>query len=429
MSGVAVVIGSGPNGLAAAIELARAGTEVTVLEAAPRAGGAVATEELTLPGFAHDTFSAVYPGAAASPVFERWPLAEHGLRWIHPAACMAHPLPEGRAAVLYRELDRTAASLDALHRGDGDGWLAFAAPLLSHFDALRQTMLAGFPPLLGPGRLLAGLGPRRTAGLARLLLRSAVSLGHELFNATGSRAWLYGSAMHVDVPVSAAGSAIGAAYLNLLGHGAGWPSPEGGAGRLAGALIGYLERLGGTIRTDAEVVEILARGGRVSGVRLAGGGGLAADVVIADVMPRALVRLAGEGLTRRYARALNRYRPGPPTLKLDWALAGPIPWAAPDVRLAGTVHVGGDEAELRDAVSFARGLPPRPFMLLGQQSVADPGRAPGSGHTAWAYTHGPPGVDWPGETAAHVGRMEAQIERFAPGVPGPDPGPSYPGTG
>src|SRR5918998_4167300 len=186
MSGPAVVVGAGPNGLSAAIRLAEAGRDVTVLEAAPRAGGAVATEELTLPGFRHDTFSAVYPAGAASPVFARWPLEDHGLRWVHPQACYAHPLPDGRAGVLYRDVDATAATLDALAPGDGERWRTFVSGYLRHFGAVRATMLSGFPPLTGPMRLLAGLRIGGALEFARLLFAPAARLGRELFHARGT---------------------------------------------------------------------------------------------------------------------------------------------------------------------------------------------------------------------------------------------------
>ncbi|MCW3056974.1 MAG: NAD(P)/FAD-dependent oxidoreductase [Solirubrobacterales bacterium] len=415
MSYDALVVGSGPNGLSAAIRLAQSGWRVLVLEAAERPGGAVATEELTLPGFLHDTYSAVYPAAAASPVLERLPLARHGLRWIHPGACYAHPLPDGRAVALYREMDRTVASLERMRRGDGEAWRAFAEPFMRRFDALRRTLLGGFPPLAGAARLSAGLGARGTLDFARLVLMPARALAEELFGDDGARAWLYGSAMHSDVPPPAAGSAIAAAYLNLLGHGVGWPSPEGGAGRLAGALVSLLRELGGELRTGASVTALAVERRRTVGVRLAGGERLSAPVVIADVMPAALVTLAGDSLPAAYARALRRYRHGPATLKVDWALDGQIPWSAPEAREAGTVHVGGSAQELLASRSAGDGLPERPFMLVGQQSIADPSRAPAGRHTAWAYTRGPRAVDWERQRDRHVERMEAQLERFAPG--------------
>ncbi|HTR89655.1 MAG TPA: NAD(P)/FAD-dependent oxidoreductase [Solirubrobacteraceae bacterium] len=412
----AIVVGSGPNGLAAAIELAGAGMRVLVLEAAPRAGGAVLTEELTLPGFRHDTFSSVYPAGAASPVFASLPLHRHGLRWVHPEVCLAHPLPDGRAVALHRDLERTAAGLEAIQPGDGESWRAFAQPLLDSFDALAATMLAGFPPLRGPLRLAAGVGPAGLLAFARLLVTSVQSLAERLFQAEGPRAWLYGSAMHSDVPIPAAGSAIAGVYLNLLGHAVGWPSPRGGAGALADALLAHLDELGGEVRTGAEVLRVLHEGRRAAGVELTGGERLAAPLVLADVMPSALARLAEGALPGLYARALRRYRHGPATLKLDWALAGPIPWSAPEARAAGTVHVGGSARELIAATAQARtSLPERPFLLLGQQSLADPTRAPAGRHTAWAYTHVPAGVRWEDHRDRHVARMEAQVERFAPG--------------
>jgi phytoene dehydrogenase-like protein len=415
MSYDALVVGSGPNGLAAAITLEQTGRQVLVLEAAERPGGAVATEELTLPGFRHDTFSSVFPAGAASPVFARMPLQRHGLRWIHPAACLAHPLPDGSAVALYRDLDRTVASLDRGHPGDGERWRAFAAPLMAHFDALRETMLGGFPPVRGAMRLTAGLGPRGILNFTRLLAMSAESLGDDLFQGEGTRGWLYGSAMHSDVPPTDRGSAIAAAYMNLLGHGVGWPSPEGGAGMLAQALVSYLRELGGEVRTGASVKRVATERGRVVGVELQDGERLAANLVIADVMPQALATLAGDALPARYARALRRYKYGPATLKIDWALDGEIPWTAPEAREAGTVHVGGSAAEVLQSTATHTGLPERPLMLLGQQSIADPSRAPTGQHTAWAYTHGPHSVDWEAESDRHVERMEAQIERFAPG--------------
>ncbi|HET8952375.1 MAG TPA: NAD(P)/FAD-dependent oxidoreductase, partial [Solirubrobacteraceae bacterium] len=404
------------NGLTAAIALAEAGRDVTVLEASGRAGGAVATEELTLPGFRHDRFSAVYPAAVASPVFARMPLDRHGLRWIHPRRCYAHPLPDGRAGALSVDMEETTATLDALHPGDGDAWRAFATPYVKHFGAWRDTMLHGFPPVRGPARMLAAHGLGGTLDFAKLLLTPAQALAGRLFSANGSRAWLYGSAMHGDAPPMSAGSAIAATHLNVLGHAVGWPSPEGGAGRLAEALVSHLESLGGTVRTGARVERIAVERGRAVGVELAGGERVAGPLIVADVTPAALLRLCGDALGGRYAAGLRAWRVGPATLKLDWALDGPIPWTAPEAREAGTVHVGGAEGAVIEALSpVGDELHPRPFMLLGQQSVADPTRAPAGKHTAWAYTHGPQDADWAGETDRQVERMEAQVERFAPG--------------
>jgi phytoene dehydrogenase-like protein len=413
----AVVIGGGPNGLAAAIRLAEAGRSVTVLEAADHPGGAVRTEELTLAGFCHDTFSSVFPAAVASPVFARLPLERHGLRWTHPDACYAHPLPEGRAVALYRDVDRTAASLDAAHAGDGERWRSFVAPMLDGFEAIRATMLGGFPPVGGALRLLTGLGPLGAARFGTLVPGSAQALGRRLFRGAGARAWLYGSAGHGDVPPTDAGSAIAVTYLNLMGHAVGWPSPEGGAQRITDALVSYLRELGGAVRTGALVARIDTVGGRTAGVVLAGGERVAAPIVVADVMPRALVAMAGDALPSTYRSLLRRYRYGPATVKVDWALDGPIPWSAAEARGAGTVHVGGAEDELvRTIGQSAGGLPERPFLLLGQQSIADSTRAPAGKHTAWAYTHGPQrGIDWTAELDRHVDRIEAHVQRFAPG--------------
>ena len=412
----AVVVGSGPNGLAAAITLARAGVEVTVLEAADRSGGAVATEELTLPGFKHDVYSAVYPATAASPVFSRWPLERHGLRWIHPRYCYAHPVADDRAAVLARDPAETAASLDALHPGDGAAWQAFSRPYVEHFGAWRDLMLRGFPPVRGAARTLVAHGVAGSLDVAKLLLMPAQALAEGMFAHEGSRAWLYGAAMHGDVPPGGPGSAIAATHLNVMGHAVGWPSPEGGAGRLAEALASYLRQLGGTIRTSAPVTRLHVTGGRVTAAEVAGEERVPARLVVADVTPAGLLRLAGDALDARYARHLRAYRAGPSTLKVDWALSGPIPWTAPEARQAGTVHVGGTAGEVLEALApQGSGLHERPFMLLGQQSIADPTRAPAGSHTAWAYTHGPHEADWAGETDRHVERMEAQVERFAPG--------------
>jgi len=411
----AVVIGSGPNGLAAAIRLAEAGRPVLVLEAADRPGGAVRTEELTLPGFLHDTFSSVYPAGAASPVFARMGLERHGLEWVQPAACSAHPLPGGRAIALYRDIEATAASIDRTQPGDGGGWSDYVRPLLERFDAVRAMMLSGFPPVCGALRLTRR-GPREALRFAALVPDTATRLASRLFTGADARAWLYGAAMHGDVPPGGPGSAIAVVYLNLLGHAVGWPSPRGGAERLTDALVARMGELGGEVRCGARVTAIHASRRRVTGVTIEGGERMAAAIVVADVMPHALVDLAGEALPSAYRALLRRYRYGPATVKVDWALDGPIPWEAPEARQAGTIHLGGGEQDLLAAIAAARrGSPERPFLLLGQQTIADPSRAPAGKHTAWAYTHGPRDLDWAAQTPRWVERMEAHVEQYAPG--------------
>jgi phytoene dehydrogenase-like protein len=411
----AVVVGAGPNGLTAGVTLARAGRSVLVVEAAATLGGAARTAELTLPGFRHDVFSAVHPAAIASPVFRDLELERHGLRWIHPELCMAHPLPDGRAVVLASEIPTTMASLDALATGDGARWGELVGPYMRHFEAVRATMLSGFPPLAG-ARLLAALKVRGLLDFTRLLLTSAEALAGELFTGDGD-AWLYGSALHGDAPLDGAGSAIAGLWLNLMGHADGWPSPEGGAGAITGALANCLHAQGGVTRCDARAERLHVRGGRVSGVTLADGSTIQTRTVVATTTPHGLLRMAGAALGDAYTRRAVHFRYGPQTVKLDWALDAPVPWAAEDARRAGTIHVGGTATQLRTAVlDIARGrLPEQPFLLSGSQSVADPTRAPAGKHTMWAYTHVPPGVDWSAERERFADVIEAQVERFAPG--------------
>ncbi len=412
----AVVIGSGPNGLVAAITLARAGRSVLVVEAAPTLGGGLQTEELTLPGFRHDVFSAVHPAAVTSPVIEELELERHGLRWIHPEVAMAHPLPNGRAAVLSRDLARTRTNLDALHGGDGQRWQALVEPYLDNWEPLRKTMLSGFPPVAGPARLVPKLKLAGTLDFARLLLMPAEALAREIFRGDGA-AWLFGSSLHSDTPLDAGGSAIAGFWLNVMGHGAGWPSAQGGAANVTAALVACLREHGGHARAAAAAEQVHARRGRVTGVTLAGGDTVQTRIVIATTTPHSVVTMAGDALGDGYVRRALRFRHGPPTIKLDWALDAQVPWTNDDARRAGTVHVCGTVAELRGALHEVAGgrLPEQPFVLSGQQSVADPSRAPAGKHTLWGYSHPPAGVDWDAERERFADTMERQIERFAPG--------------
>lgn len=412
----AVVVGAGQNGLAAAIALAERGWSVTVCEASDEIGGAVRTAEVTLPGFRHDLYSAVFPAAAASPVFARWPLARHGLRWVHPRLPMAHVLDGGVAAALSRSLAETADGLERLAAGDGRRWQGFAEPYVKRFGALRKVLLSGFPPVTGGLRLVGTLRYRRTLEFARVALMPASALASELFDGEAGAAWLYGTAMHGDIGPHASGSAMIAVYLKLMAHTVGWPSPEGGADRLVKALRGHLEGLGGRIRTGARVDRVLVERGRTVGVEVAGGDHLPAEAVVCDLAPGGVARIARHALPDDTLRRYRNYRHGPGTLKVDWALDGPVPWEAPEARRAGTVHVGGGPNEIARAVAAVElgEWPERPFLLTGSQSVADPTRAPEGKHTAWAYTH-TPGLGTPEEVERQVQRMEAQMERFAPG--------------
>ena len=395
----AIVIGAGPNGLTAAITLARGGRSVLCVEAAATLGGSATTAELTLPGFHHDVFSAVHPAGIASPVFAELGLERHGLRWIQPELAMVHPLPDGRAAALSQDLAYTVALARRARRRRRATLASSSSPrtCATSRPSGRRCSPAFRPPPVRP-RLLAGFKLQGTLEFVRLLLMSAEDLAGEVLHGDGA-AWLYGSSLHGDAPLNGAGSAIAGVWLNVLGHAVGWPSPEGGAGRITAALASCLHELGGETRTSAPAERILAHRRHVTGVQLAGGERIAARTVIATTTPHVLVKLAGDALGDAYTRRALRFRYGPQTVKLDWALDGPIPWSNEDARRAGTVHVGGTVAQLRGALrDVARGeLPEQPFLLSGQQTIADPTRAPAGKHTAWAYTHTPPGVDWSSE--------------------------------
>ena len=382
----AVVVGSGPNGLAAAIELARRGLAVKVLEARATVGGGVRSAELTLPGFVHDVCSAIHPLAAGSPCFREWPLADHGLAWVHPGAPLAHPLDGGRAVVLERSLAATAAGLG----GDGRAWRRLVGPLAERWEALAAEVLR---PVL---RL-----PRHPLTLARFglpALLPAATLARRAFAGDGARALLAGIAAHGMQPLDRMATSAVALVLAAAGHAGGWPLPRGGSQGLADALASYLRSLGGEIETGRPVRDLAALP--------------RSRAVVCDLAPRPFLALAGDRLPEAYRRRLEGFRYGPAAFKLDLALDGPIPWAAEDCARAGTVHLGGGLEEIAAGESaVARGeISESPFVLLAQQSLFDDGRAPGGRHTVWAYCHVPNG-----STADMTDAIERQIERFAPG--------------
>ena len=373
----AVVIGSGPNGLAAAIELARAGLEVTVHEAAAQIGGGARSAELTLPGFVHDVCSAVHPMAISSPCFERYPLHAHGLEWIQPEVPLAHPLDDGTAVLLERSIDATCANLGE----DGEAWRRLLEPLAAAWPCLRHDLLA--PPGF----------PRHPLLMARFgwdLIRSARVLAESVFRGPRARALFAGVAAHSLLPLEARPSAGVGLILSVAAHTSGWPIPRGGSQSISNALAAYLRSEGGQIVCESPIDTLPD-----------------APLVMCDVTPRQFLALAGPRFPDRYRQALARYRYGPGVFKLDWALDAPIPWTANACRRAGTVHLGGT---LEEIAAWEANHTGAPFVLLAQPSLFDFSRAPHGKHTAWAYCHVPNG-----STADFADAIESQIERFAPG--------------
>jgi phytoene dehydrogenase-like protein len=358
---------------------------VVVREGADEPGGGVRSAELTLPGFVHDRCSAIHPLVAASPFFRSTPLADHGLELVEPPAPLAHPLDDGSAVVLERSLVETAAGLGE----DAAAYERLLGPLVRDWDAVEEAVLA---PLL---RI-----PRRPVALGRFglsALRTADGLARGAFRGERARALLAGCAAHSMIPLERRPSAAFGLVLLVLGHRVGWPFPRGGAGEITRALVAELERLGGRVETGSPVDSLAG----LDSPRL----------VLCDVGPPALARLAGERLPPRHARRLERFRYGPGAFKVDYALDAPIPWAAPECVRAGTVHLGGTLAEIAasERAPWRGEHAERPFVLLAQHTLFDPSRAPEGRHTAWAYCHVPNGsrVDM-------TERIEAQIERFAP---------------
>jgi phytoene dehydrogenase-like protein len=387
----AVVVGSGPNGLAAAIEMARAGRSVVVYEAADTIGGGTRSAELTLPGYTHDVCAAVHPLGASTWYFRSLPLEAHGLEWVHPPLPLAHPFDDGTAAVLERNGERTAERL-----GDDDmaAYRQLIAPIVKDWPWLEREALAPFVPLHWP---------EHPAALARFGLRAARSttgLARALFKTAPAQALLAGLAAHSGQPLEARGSVAIALILAAAAHRGGWPFAKGGSQAIANALASYLRSLGGEIATGRPVASLAELP--------------QARTILCDVAPERLADLARLRIPARYRRALQRFRRGPGVFKMDWALRQPIPWTALECAAAGTVHLGGtlEQIAASEAVCAPGALAasPRPFVLLSQPTCFDPSRAPEGRHTAWAYCHVPNGSDQ--DMAAAI---EAQVERFAPG--------------
>ena len=381
----AVVVGSGPNGLAAAITVAQTGRSVLVLEAADTPGGGARTAELTLPGFRHDVCSALHPLAVGSPYLSTLPLAEHGLEWVHPQHPVAHPLDDGRAAVLERDVDATAANLG----DDAESYRNLMSPLMRDWSRIAAGAMGPLRPPRNP--IAMGLFGMKA-------LRSARGLADSRLRTAQARALFAGIAAHSVTPLEFGGSAAAGLILQVAGHAVGWPMPRGGAQSLTDAMVSYLQSLGGEV---------------VTGVRVDSLDELpVASAVLLDVGARELARIAGDRLPPGYRRKLDAFRYGPGVFKIDWALDAPIPWTAAECGEAGTVHLGGTLEEIADAEATVwRGEhPERPFVLLAQPTMFDNTRAPSGKHVAWAYCHVPNGSDFD-----MTERIEAQVERFAPG--------------
>lgn len=381
----AVVIGSGPNGLAAAITMARAQRSVLVLEAEPTLGGGARSAELTLPGFVHDVCSAIHPLGVASAFFRSIPQADHGLEWIHPPAPLAHPLDDGTCAILERSVEETGRTLGP----DAAAYSRLIEPHVRRAEGLFSDALA---PLRLPRHPLAMM----LFGLRGI--RSARGLAESWFQAAPARALFAGLAGHSILPLEQPLSAAIGLMLGIAGHAFGWPLPRGGAQRITDALAAYLRSLGGELVTDWRVESFAELP--------------PARAYLFDIAPRHLARICAGRLPARYRKKLDRFRHGPAAFKLDWALDGPIPWRAAECSRAATVHLGGTLEEIAAGESAVwRGEhPQRPYVLLAQHSLFDPTRAPPGKHTGWAYCHVPSA-----STVDMTEAIERQVERFAPG--------------
>ncbi|QHY99486.1 Phytoene desaturase (lycopene-forming) [Streptomyces sp. S4.7] len=428
----AVVIGAGPNGLVAANLLADAGWSVEVLEAQPEPGGAVRSDRGVHPDYVSDLFSAFYPLAAASPIFADLELQREGFDWARAPRVLAHPLPDGRCAVLAQGAADTAANLDTFELGDGAAWLDLCATWNRLGPDIIRALFTPFPPVRAGVRLAARLRNAGGLRLARRLVLPVRRLGEEEFRGEGGRLLLAGNALHADLGPEAAGSGGFGWLMSMLGQTYGFPVPVGGAGALTASLVRRLERRGGVVRCGERVTEVVVRGGRAVGVRTQSGEPVPASrAVLADVGAPALYgELVDEAhLPGQVLDDLRRFQWDFATFKVDWALNGPVPWTAPEAATAGTVHLAdGVDGLTRFAAQLSMGqVPDRPFLLFGQMTTADATRSPAGTESAWAYTHvphrikGDAGKDgltgtWDRrEQEAMADRIESEVERWAPG--------------
>jgi phytoene dehydrogenase-like protein len=427
----AIVVGSGPNGLVAANLLVDAGWSVLVLEAQPTPGGAVRSDRDVHPDFVHDTMSAFYPLAAASPVVQALGLEEHGLVWRHAPAVLGHRQADGQWAILHRDRDVSAGLFDEQYRGDGDAWLELCSSWDAVGDQLVEALLSPFPPVRAT---LAGLRRIRSAGgldFVRTLLTPASEIGRMLFGGDAPRLLLAGGAGHADIPLDGAGSGLMAILMAMLGQTVGWPVPEGGAGALTDALVSRLVAAESEVRCSSEVVTIQVDRGRVTGVRTADGEQHETRVVIADVAAPTLYGglVATSDLPDRVVRRIQSFQQDPSTVKVDWALSGPVPWDGEPPYAPGTIHVADSVEDMSHAASqvAARMVPAKPFLLAGQMTTSDPSRSPAGTESMWAYTHVPQttvgdagdrGIrgTWDDDDLQRFAdRMQGRIEAWAPG--------------